>query len=63
MHSKKSLSFDQYGKIGSKVVLLLSGGDKSSQSRDIVKAKEYLKDYPSNERGLKGVRPAILQFA
>ncbi|KAF3361886.1 hypothetical protein PHSC3_001568 [Chlamydiales bacterium STE3] len=38
-----------YGKIGSKVVLLLCGGDKGSQNRDIVKAKEYLKDYQSKE--------------
>jgi putative addiction module killer protein len=36
-----------YGKIGSQVVLLLCGGDKGSQDRDIVKAKEYLKDYQS----------------
>jgi putative addiction module killer protein len=36
-----------YGKIGSKVILLLCGGDKGSQDRDIVKAKEYLKDYQS----------------
>ncbi len=40
-----------YGKIGSKVILLLCGGDKGSQNRDIAKAKEYLKDYQS--RGLK----------
>lgn len=36
-----------YGKIGSKVVLLLCSGEKGSQSRDIAKAKEYLKDYQS----------------
>lgn len=36
-----------YGKMESKVVLLLCGGDKSSQDRDISKAKEYLKDYQS----------------
>lgn len=34
-----------YGKIKNKVILLLCGGDKSSQVRDIAKAKEYLKDY------------------
>ena len=36
-----------YGKIGNKVILLLCGGDKSSQDKDIDKAKEYLKDYHS----------------
>ena len=36
-----------YGKIGNKVILLLCGGDKGSQVRDIAKAKEYLKDYQS----------------
>lgn len=39
-----------YGKIGNKIVLLLCAGDKSSQNRDINKAKDYLKDYQS--RGL-----------
>ncbi|KIC74479.1 Uncharacterized protein DB42_BD00270 [Neochlamydia sp. EPS4] len=32
---------DYYGKIGNKVILLLCGGDKSSQERDIAKAKDY----------------------
>lgn len=36
-----------YGKIGKKVVLLLCGGDKGSQERDISKAREFLKDYQS----------------
>jgi len=36
-----------YAKTGNTVVLLLCGGDKGSQSRDINKAKEYLKDYQS----------------
>jgi len=39
-----------YGKVGNRVVLLLCGGDKGSQKRDIAKAKEYWKDYQS--RGL-----------
>lgn len=34
-----------YGEIGNKVILLLSGGDKSGQSRDIKKATAYWKDY------------------
>lgn len=36
-----------YGKIGNRIVLLLCGGDKGSQDRDINKAKDYLKDYQS----------------
>ncbi len=32
-------------KIGLQVILLLCAGDKKSQSKDIVKAREYLKDY------------------
>jgi len=39
-----------YSKIGKKVILLLSGGDKGSQSRDIDKAKEYLNEYQSREK-------------
>ena len=34
-----------YGKIANRVVLLLCGGDKNIQERDITKAKEYLKEY------------------
>lgn len=40
-----------YGRIENKVILLLCGGDKDSQDRDIAKAKEYLKDYQSRELG------------
>lgn len=40
-----------YAKTGNKIILLLCGGDKSSQNRDIVKAKDYLKDYQSREKG------------
>ncbi len=40
-----------YSRIGNKVILLLCGGDKSSQTKDINKAKEYLKEYQS--RGKK----------
>lgn len=39
-----------YSKIGNKVVLLLFGGDKGSQSKDIDKAKEYLREYQSREK-------------
>lgn len=34
-----------YGLDGEKIVLLLFGGDKSTQEKDIEKAKEYWKDY------------------
>jgi putative addiction module killer protein len=40
-----------YGRTGNKVILLLCGGDKDSQDRDIAKAQEYLKDYYSRELG------------
>ena len=33
------------GQVGSKVVLLLCGGDKSTQAEDIREAKNYWKDY------------------
>ena len=39
-----------FSKIGNKVILLLCGGDKGSQSRNIDKAKEYLKEYQSREK-------------
>jgi len=39
-----------YGKIGNKLILLLCGGDKGSQEKDIVKAKEYLKDFQLREK-------------
>ncbi|MEE3717019.1 type II toxin-antitoxin system RelE/ParE family toxin [Tumidithrix elongata RA019] len=34
-----------FGQVGSTIVLLLCGGDKSTQTRDIRKAKEYWADY------------------
>ncbi len=34
-----------YSLIGTQLILLLSGGDKSRQSDDIEKAKNYLTDY------------------
>jgi len=36
-----------YSKIGNKIVLLLCGGNKGSQNKDIIKAREYLRDYQS----------------
>lgn len=38
-----------FGQVGSVVVLLLCGGDKSTQDRDIKLAKEYWKDYAKRE--------------
>lgn len=34
-----------FGQVGSTVVLLLCGGDKSTQEQDIRKAQEYWEDY------------------
>ena len=34
-----------FGQIGSTIVLLLCGGDKSTQEQDIEKAKKYWSDY------------------
>lgn len=36
-----------YGEDGPKIVVLLCGGDKGTQSRDIEEAKAYWKDYLS----------------
>ena len=36
-----------FGQVGSTIVLLLIGGDKSTQDQDIRKAKEYWNDYRS----------------
>jgi putative addiction module killer protein len=34
-----------FGKVGPRVILLLNGGDKSSQERDIAKARRHWKDF------------------
>ncbi|MEK0180527.1 MAG: type II toxin-antitoxin system RelE/ParE family toxin [Oscillatoriales cyanobacterium] len=36
-----------FGQVGTTIVLLLIGGDKSTQEQDINKAKEYWTDYRS----------------
>ena len=38
-----------FGKIGNDTILLLRGGDKSSQRQDLVKAKTDWKEYNSRE--------------
>ncbi|MBE9142264.1 hypothetical protein IQ236_03395 [Planktothrix mougeotii LEGE 06226] len=34
-----------FGQVGLTLILLLCGGDKSTQQKDIKKAKEYWRDY------------------
>lgn len=38
-----------FGQVGTTIVLLLCGRDKSTQQRDIHKAQEYWKDYEERE--------------
>jgi len=37
-----------FGEDGDTIVILLCGGEKDSQRRDIQKAKSYWKEYPSH---------------
>ena len=39
-----------FGKDGSKLIILLCGGDKKTQSKDIKKAKKYWQDYKSRKK-------------
>ena len=39
-----------FGQIGSTIILLLCGGDKSTQNRDLKKAKEYWVDYEKRQK-------------
>ena len=38
-----------FGRIGKKIVLLLCGGDKSTQTKDIKKAKEFWHQFQSGD--------------
>jgi putative addiction module killer protein len=40
-----------FGQEGNTVVVLLCGGDKKTQGKDIRRAKEYWQDYRSRENG------------
>lgn len=40
-----------FGRKGDSIVILLCGGDKSTQGRDIDRAKEYWRDYRSRDHG------------
>jgi putative addiction module killer protein len=42
-----------FGQVGSTIVLLLCGGDKSTQEQDILRAKEYWRDYERSENPKK----------
>jgi putative addiction module killer protein len=42
-----------FGQIGSQIVVLLCGGDKSSQAKDIKKAQGYWADYGSQNYAKK----------
>ena len=39
-----------FGQVGTTLIILLCGGDKSSQSEDIKKAKKYWEDYSRRSR-------------
>lgn len=40
-----------FGQDGSQIIILLCGGTKTSQSKDIRKAKEYWQDYKRRKNG------------
>ena len=44
IHHKSGIRI-YYARVGKRLVLIIGGGDKRSQPRDITKAKKYLEDY------------------
>ncbi|MCG7855127.1 MAG: hypothetical protein MIO88_04660, partial [Methanoregulaceae archaeon] len=44
-----------FGQEGARLILLMLGGDKSSQKKDIVRAKELWRDHRSGHNGLTPV--------
>ncbi len=42
-----------FGKESNKIIILLVGGDKGSQTRDIIKAQRYWLDYKGQKDGTK----------
>lgn len=44
IHQKAGIRI-YYARAGQRLVLIIGGGDKGSQERDITKAKKYLEDY------------------
>lgn len=44
IHSKSGIRV-YYARVGRQVLLIVGGGDKGSQRRDIIQAKAYLKEY------------------
>ena len=44
IHHKAGLRI-YYARVGQRLILIIGGGDKKSQQRDIAKAKKWLEDY------------------
>lgn len=40
-----------YGRVGEQIVVLLAGGDKATQSRDIIKARNLLQQWKVQQNG------------